>query len=41
MKKQSCVTWIQTVSLDTKNEMTFTKILQKMLKQDLTHQIMH
>ena len=40
-EKQSCVIWIQTVSLYTKKQMIFTKILQKMLKQDLTLQIMN
>ena len=40
-ENQSCVIWIQTVSLYTKKQMIFTKILQKMLKQDLTLQIMN
>ena len=40
-EKQSYVIWIQTVSLYTKKQMIFTKILQKMLKQDLTLQIMN
>ena len=41
VKNQNCVIWIQTVSLYTLKKMIFTKILQKMLRQDLTLQIMN
>ena len=35
MVKKNFVIWIQTASLSTQKHMIFTKILQKMLKQDL------
>ena len=38
---QNCVIWTQIVLLYAKNQMIFTKILQKMLKQDLTLQSMN
>ena len=41
VKKETCVIWIQIVSLYKLKQMIFTKILQKMLKQDLTLQIMN
>ena len=41
VKNQNGVIWTQTVSLYTLKKMIFTKILQKMLRQDLTLQIMN
>ena len=41
VKNQNCVIWIQTVSLYTLKKMIFTKMLQKMLRKDLTLQIMN
>ena len=40
VKMQNFVTWIETASLFIYKQMIFTKILQKMLKQDLTLQIL-
>ena len=41
MKNQNCVTQIQIVSLYKYKQMTFLRILQKMLKIDLILQIMN
>ena len=41
VKKQSYVISIQTVSLYTRKQMVFLKILQKMLKLDLIFQVMN
>ena len=40
VKMQNFVTWIQTASSFMSKQMIFTKMLQKMLKQDLTLQIL-
>ena len=40
VRKQNFVMWIEAASLFMYNQMIFTKILRKMLKQDVALQIM-
>ena len=41
VKKQNCAIWVQTVSLYTSKQIIFIEMLQTMLKQDLSFQIMN